>query len=120
MTFKRTTPITALDLDPTDTPRGNGVFKGCSKKSAARWLDGDPKLANHPANAKVVFCGDSTSDGATGAGVMLRRVMALHAQAGESLHGMATDYYTDGVTTNGSNVLTQPSTQTGIPVGHSC
>jgi hypothetical protein len=39
---------------------------------------------------------------------MLRRVMALHAQAGESLHGMATDYYTDGVTTNGSNVLTQP------------
>jgi hypothetical protein len=51
---------------------------------------------------------------------MLRRVMALHAQAGESLHGMATDYYTDGVTTNGSNVLTQPSTQTGIPVGHSC
>ncbi|HJQ87720.1 MAG TPA: hypothetical protein VJ820_09700 [Propionibacteriaceae bacterium] len=60
------------------------------------------------------------SDGATGAGVMLRRVMALHTQAGDSLHGMATDYYTDGVTTNGSNVLTQPSTQTGIPVGHCC
>jgi hypothetical protein len=53
-------------------------------------------------------------------GVMLRRVMALHTQAGESFHGMATDYYTDGVTTNGSNVLTQPSTQTGIPVGHCC
>jgi hypothetical protein len=87
------------------------------QKSAARWLDGDPKLANDPANGKVVFCGDSTSDGATGAGIMLRRVMALHTQAGESLHGMATDYYTDGVTTNGSNVLTQPSTQTGIPVG---
>jgi hypothetical protein len=119
MTFKRTTPITALDLDPTDLPEATASSRGAAK-SAARWLGGDPKLANDPANAKVVFCGDSTSDGATGAGIMLRRVMALHTQAGESLHGMATDYYTDGVTTNGSNVLTQPSTQTGIPVGHCC
>jgi hypothetical protein len=117
MTFKRTTPITPLDLDPTDLPEAPASSRGAAK-SATRWLDGDPKLANDPANAKVVFCGDSTSDGATGAGVMLRLVMALKAD--ESLYGMATDYYTDGATTNGSNVLTQPSTQTGIPVGHCC
>jgi hypothetical protein len=89
MTFKRTMPITALDLQPGGPLR--------------RW---QTKLANDPANAKVAFVGDSTSDGATGAGVMLRRLMALHTQAGEALYGMATDQFTDGVTTNGSPTLT--------------
>jgi hypothetical protein len=38
---------------------------------------------------------------------MLRRLMTLHTQQGESLYGMATaDAYTDGVTTNASPTLT--------------
>jgi hypothetical protein len=64
------------------------------------------KIATDPANAKVAFVGDSTSDPALNASMIFRRILSLHTQQGEALHGVGSaDFYTDGVG-NGTTTFT--------------
>ena len=64
------------------------------------------KLVTDPANYKQVHVGDSTSDGALNASIIVRRLLGLHTQPGEALYGVASaDVFTDGVG-NGTTTFT--------------
>lgn len=70
----------------------------------ARWRR---RLHLAPADAKVAFPGDSTSDVTTGSYALYQRLYGLHTQAGEALAGLAsTDLFADFATTSGSPTVT--------------
>ena len=64
------------------------------------------KLAQTPAACKLTFSGDSTSEAISSAGYSYYRLMERHTRTGEALEGLAGGWFPDGVTTNGSNVVT--------------
>lgn len=71
--------------------------------SVDRWLS---KLAADPANAKIVFVGDSTSDFATDAKAIGDRLKLVHTLPGEGLEGMnPANIISHG--RNGSKLLTE-------------
>jgi hypothetical protein len=76
------------------------------------------KLATYPATAKAVLLGDSTSDPVTGASTIFRRLLGLHSQQGEALHGLGSaDYYTNGVANGTTTYVGATATFTGADVG---
>lgn len=93
----------ATRVDSLETLTTSGRLSEASLSATFARLPGPlggwkAKLASDPANAKMVILGDSTSDATTGAYVMYARLLALHNQQGEPLHGLASsDYFTDGV-----------------------
>jgi hypothetical protein len=116
-----------LDTTTGDVKAGDGstVFASLSAVNSATYVQpGGPlrrwqqQIATDPANAKVVFCGDSTSDPTTTAASMFRRLLGLHTQAGEGLHGVGSgDYVTDAVTNGTTTVTSATAAFTSADIG---
>lgn len=79
---------------------GSATFARLGTRAALpRWQQ---TLETSPSTAVICIVGDSKSDEATSAAYMYARLRVQHTQPGEALHGMTSDVFTDGVSTNAS------------------
>ena len=104
MTFKRTTPITALDLDPTDLPEATASSRGAAKVDGtlARWRS---------KNWRMTLRTPRSSSAAIRHGTVRRALGSCCLESWRCTRRRGNPSTDDhrllhrGVTTNGSNVL---------------